>query len=204
MPLNQERQKVLKSAIPFILQNGWDPISLELASESLGKEKNYYLTLFPTLSSAVEFFEEQEDIRMIQNLQQKEIPQKIRTRIKRALLERITHISGGKKMLKELEAFYLNKKHPLECTPAILHIWRTSDAIWKYAGDQSLDFNYYTKRTLLSGVYAKVVRHYLRIESEDIEEFTITALDKAIQLGNIKKFFKIPKIEDIPILRMFS
>lgn len=48
--------------------------------------------------------------------------------------------------------------------------WRTVDAIWRAAGDVSTDYNYYTKRTILLGVYASTITVFLDDESEGLAE----------------------------------
>ena len=45
-------------------------------------------------------------------------------------------------------------------------LWRTVDAIWYAAGDTATDFNYYTKRGLLAGVYSATVLYWLEDKSE--------------------------------------
>ncbi|MEY3196866.1 MAG: hypothetical protein RLZZ59_232 [Pseudomonadota bacterium] len=201
--IDQERKKIIKAVLPFVLDEGWNSSVCEKASESIDKDKRYYLTLFSDISSVVDFFEQEEDIRMLEELHKINAPEKIREKIKLALMLRLGSISGGSAMLKKLEDFYLNSKRPLEFTNAASHIWRTSDVIWKYAGDQSLDFNYYTKRVLLAGVYTKVINRILHHGEQNIEEYIAMSLDKVINFGSLKRYFKIPKIEDIPILRMF-
>ena len=37
------------------------------------------------------------------------------------------------------------------------YIYSVSDIMWKYANDRSVDFNYYTKRLILSSVYLKIL-----------------------------------------------
>ena len=44
-------------------------------------------------------------------------------------------------------------------------LWGTVDTLWHAVGDISTDFNYYTKRTLLSGVYATTLLYWLDDES---------------------------------------
>lgn len=44
---------------------------------------------------------------------------------------------------------------------------QTVDAMWVAAGDTSADFNYYTKRGLLAGVYGAVVLYWLNDKSSD-------------------------------------
>lgn len=48
--------------------------------------------------------------------------------------------------------------------------WRTVDTIWRAAGDVSTDYNYYTKRTILLGVYASTITVFLDDESEGLAE----------------------------------
>ncbi|PTW46966.1 ubiquinone biosynthesis protein COQ9 [Sphingomonas faeni] len=48
--------------------------------------------------------------------------------------------------------------------------WRTVDTIWHAAGDIATDYNYYTKRTILLGVYASTITVFLDDESEGLAE----------------------------------
>ncbi|MES3083586.1 COQ9 family protein [Sphingomonas faeni] len=48
--------------------------------------------------------------------------------------------------------------------------WRTVDTIWRAAGDITTDYNYYTKRTILLGVYASTITVFLDDESEGLAE----------------------------------
>ena len=48
-------------------------------------------------------------------------------------------------------------------------LYRTVDTIWRAAGDTATDFNFYTKRGLLAGVYGATVVFWLNDGSEDSE-----------------------------------
>jgi ubiquinone biosynthesis protein COQ9 len=48
--------------------------------------------------------------------------------------------------------------------------WRTVDTIWRAAGDITTDYNYYTKRTILLGVYASTITVFLDDESESLAD----------------------------------
>jgi ubiquinone biosynthesis protein COQ9 len=91
----------------------------------------------------------------------------------------------------------LHIKHIAEGPKAV---WNTSDVIWRAAGDKSLDMNYYSKRFLLSSVYTMSIKHYIS-DKQDIDEYIENALNKVVKVA---QKLKIPKLEDIPILRMFS
>jgi ubiquinone biosynthesis protein COQ9 len=57
--------------------------------------------------------------------------------------------------------------------------WRTADAIWRIAGDNSTDFNHYTKRLTLGGVYASTLLVWLDDQTEGRTE-TAAFLDRRI------------------------
>jgi len=57
--------------------------------------------------------------------------------------------------------------------------WRTADRIWRLAGDATTDFNHYSKRGLLIGVYASTLLVFLDDESEGLAE-TRAFLDRRI------------------------
>ena len=66
-------------------------------------------------------------------------------------------------------------------------IWGTSDAIWTALGDTSEDFNWYSKRATLSGVYGSTVLYWLGDDS-DGHQATWDFLDRRIE--NVMQFEK--------------
>jgi ubiquinone biosynthesis protein COQ9 len=54
--------------------------------------------------------------------------------------------------------------------------------------------------------YLPSLFHYIgdsSINCEKTDEFIDSSLEKIVKLGSLKTRIKLPKIEDIPILRMF-
>ena len=65
-------------------------------------------------------------------------------------------------------------------------LWRTADAIWWAAGDSATDHNYYSKRTLLVGVYSSTLLVWLDDQSEeqsDSKAFLERRIDGALKIG---------------------
>ena len=58
-------------------------------------------------------------------------------------------------------------------------LYKTVDAIWYAIGDRSTDFNFYTKRGLLAGVYSATLFYWLNDKSEG-GQATWTFLDRRI------------------------
>ena len=67
-------------------------------------------------------------------------------------------------------------------------VWETCDKIWTVLGDQSADYNWYTKRMTLSGVYSATVLYWMGDESEDHAD-SWAFLDRRIE--NVMQFEKV-------------
>ncbi len=64
---------------------------------------------------------------------------------------------------------------------------RTVDSVWHAAGDRSVDFSWYTKRAILTGVYGSTLLFWLRDDSEGAAA-TLAFLDRRLAgLGRIGK-----------------
>ena len=57
--------------------------------------------------------------------------------------------------------------------------WRSADTMWRLAGDTSVDYNYYTKRTILAGIYAATLAVFADDKSDDFAD-TRAFLDRRI------------------------
>ena len=69
-------------------------------------------------------------------------------------------------------------------------LYRTVDIIWRCAGDKTTDWNFYSKRGLLSAVYASAVLFMLQDDSPDCVE-TGAFIDR-----RIAEIMYLPKVVD--------
>jgi ubiquinone biosynthesis protein COQ9 len=65
--------------------------------------------------------------------------------------------------------------------------WRGADRIWRVAGDTATDYNHYSKRAILIGVYGTTTLVFLDDETEDLVT-TRAFLDRRI--GDVMRFEK--------------
>jgi len=65
--------------------------------------------------------------------------------------------------------------------------WHTADTIWRLAGDSSTDFNYYTKRATLVGVYTATLLCWL---DDNTEGFAATWAFLDRRLADVGRFGK--------------
>lgn len=186
----------LLELLPF---NEWNNKLLEEAEGKCGFAKGYSLIIFPEgLSEIVEFFESYLDNILLESLSKIEEPVKIREKISLAVKVRIKSVPP---IIHSKNAAYF-ALNPMQGTEVV---FRSCDAIWRYTGDKSLDFNYYTKRGLLLSVYVSSILFYIQDESEsyiETDKFIETSVENIV-----KTFSQMKKLLDpsnIPIVRMFT
>ena len=109
------------------------------------------------------------DREMMKKLESMDVEKlKIREKIIESVKARIEIIQPNKKSISKIIAFF---SIPWNNGSGIGFLWRTCDLIWsQVAGDTSTDYNYYTKRTLLGGVYSSTLLFWLKDESEGAKE----------------------------------
>ena len=56
---------------------------------------------------------------------------------------------------------------PIHAPLAAKLVYRTVDAVWYAIGDRSTDYNFYTKRGLLAGVYSSTLLYWLNDKSPE-------------------------------------
>ena len=57
--------------------------------------------------------------------------------------------------------------------------WRSADIMWRLAGDTATDYNHYTKRTILAGIYSATLAYFVNDDSEGKEK-SYAFLDRRI------------------------
>ena len=89
---------------------------------------------------------------------------KIRERITCLIRTRLEQATPHKEALRRALAIMAMPQNSLK---SMQILWRTADHMWRLAGDSATDLNYYSKRTLLSGVYSATLLTWLNDSSED-------------------------------------
>ena len=67
--------------------------------------------------------------------------------------------------------------------------WRSADRMWRLAGDTATDYNHYTKRAMLLGVYAATITVFLDDDSEehaDTRAFLSRRIDDIMRIEKAK------------------
>jgi ubiquinone biosynthesis protein COQ9 len=109
----------------------------------------------------------------------------VRDRIRRLVLFRLDALHGREEALSRALAIMAM---PQNVARALKLGWQSADAMWRLAGDTATDYNHYTKRAILAGVYAATLAVYADDDSADKAE-TRAFLDRRLQ--GIMRFEKV-------------
>lgn len=111
---------------------------------------------------------------------------KIREKVALAVEARIAFLRPHKEAARRAAAFLAL---PPNVAAAARLIWSASDAIWRAMGDPSTDFNYYSKRAILSGVISSTMARWFADDSEDEAEtksFLRARIENVMQFEKLK------------------
>ena len=82
-------------------------------------------------------------------------------------LDRLRHTAGESARRRGIVQSHIRGTALPQHGPLALRcLYRTVDTVWYAAGDTATDFNFYTKRALLAGVYSATVLYWLNDKSE--------------------------------------
>jgi ubiquinone biosynthesis protein COQ9 len=109
---------------------------------------------------------------------------KIRERVRFGVLARLEALDGHEEAARRARARLLLPDAAAEGTHLL---WATADTIWRAIGDTSTDVNFYTKRTILAGVFGSTLSAWLN-ESDAAKPDAQAFLDRRIQ--NVMDFEK--------------
>jgi ubiquinone biosynthesis protein COQ9 len=85
--------------------------------------------------------------------------------------------------------------------------WRAADAMWHAAGDTATDFNHYSKRAILGGVYAATIMAMMDDESEgltDTRAFLSRRIDGIMRFEKFKGRFTHSAPERLSLARFLG
>jgi ubiquinone biosynthesis protein COQ9 len=198
------RRAVVEAALPLIPDSGFTEATLKRVATEAGADTITLARQFPRgAASLVEAFSEWADDQMDAALKTTPLSEmKIRERIKTAVNARLVALRPHKEAARRAAAFL---SLPQNAATAATLLYRTVDRMWRAAGDTSTDFNFYTKRAILAGVYSSTMLRWFTDDSED-EKATFEFLDARIKdVMRFEKFkagvndalAKLPSLSDV-------
>ena len=187
MKLKKIRNQILQEAKPYIVKFGWNEklfVNMKKDSKFTYEEMN---VLFPKgYTALIEMYLEEINSKMTVKSQNINLIRlRVHERIRDLFILRLMIMSEEKKLISKT---FLNLLLPHNYKLALKNLYKTVDQMWFLAGDNSTNFNFYSKRAILASIYTSVMMHF--VNNDNIDE-TIILLNK-----QLKRVSNIPLIKN--------
>jgi ubiquinone biosynthesis protein COQ9 len=186
MTLDELRPVLVEAMLAHVPFDGWSDKAAEAAGADLGLPAGRARIAFPggpadMVAAYIDFA----DARMERALARLDLPsRKIRDRIAIAVRTRLEQAAFEREAIRRALGIL---GQPQNLALSARTLWKTADAMWRAAGDTATDYNHYTKRLTLGGVYASTLLVFLDDASEGLAD-TWAFLDRRI--GDVMRFEK--------------
>ena len=184
--------------------DGWGEAALGMAADAADVDRGIAALAFP--GGAVDMIDAWfawVDARMADALPLETLATiKVRERITELVEARLAAVAADRESLRRALAVLAM---PQNLARAARLGWRTVDLIWRQAGDTATDYNHYTKRAILLGVYGATVTVFLDDDSEgwaDTRAFLARRIEGIMRFEKTKAGF-IKRAEHRPSLSRF-
>ena len=145
--------------------DGWSKAAIDAAADQLGIDRAQARLAMPkTQAGMVDVYIQGVDRALEERCAPKRLAKlKIREKIRELVWKRLEIMGPAREGVRRGLAILAMPQN----VPLAMRIgWRTADLMWRLAGDTSTDFNHYTKRLTLGGVYASTLLVWLDDDSD--------------------------------------
>lgn len=163
---DQDRERLLAAILNHVPFDGWSEIALQAAGTDAGLPADRVLNAFPGGAREVLIlWHEVTDQNMVAAMTAPEIASlRVRERVAAAIRLRLESCQPHREAVRAGCTLLLMPQNTILATKLL---YGTVNAIWYAIGDQSTDYNFYTKRALLAAVYSSTVLYWLNDKTED-------------------------------------
>jgi ubiquinone biosynthesis protein COQ9 len=186
LTLDELRLELAPQIAAAAIFDGWNDAALVSAAGAAGVDPEVARLAFPggTMDMIAAWIDAV-DARMEQAFDREVLAQMpIRERIRSLVWFRLEAVTGLEEALRRAVAI---QALPQNLARTAKLGWSSADKMWRLAGDTSTDYNHYSKRAILAGIYAATLAVFVGDESEDKAE-TRAFLDRRIE--GVMKFEK--------------
>ncbi|MEP6342205.1 MAG: COQ9 family protein [Maricaulaceae bacterium] len=202
--MNDKSYEILDAVLKHVPFEGWTSRALKMAMEStelpVGAEHIYAPD---GALGLLRVWSDQLDQQMVEAIENRGFDNmRIRDKVTEAVWLRLEllrpHQEAARRAVSRLSL-------PTASGQAAAQLWASADAIWTAMGDTSEDYNYYTKRTILSGVIGSTLLAWLADDTDEKSEaraFLQRRIENVMQFEKFKGqtlsvMSNLPKPQDI-------
>lgn len=164
VPLANMVPRLIAAMLPHIAFDGWTDKALALAAQDIGMDPDLAALALPDAAAMLTAWGALANDRMAEMMAGSH-NMKIRERIRMALVTRLEQ--GDREVTRRALALLAQPQH---AALSARLLWDAADAMWRAAGDTATDYNHYTKRTILSAIYAATLLHWTQDDSDDFAD----------------------------------
>ncbi len=164
--LESLKDRMAEAALMHAAFDGWTEQTVRAAARDAGASDLDVYRAFPGgVEDLLDHHLLMADRHMVEGILSLDLDQmKIREKITRAIRLRLEAAAPHKEAVRR---GFNHLELPHRGARASRALGRTVALIWRAIGDTSTDFNFYTKRTLLAGVYMSTLLYWLNDQSEE-------------------------------------
>lgn len=190
--LTAVREAVLKAALPHVPFDGWSKATLGASIAEAGVDAGLARLAFPRgAADLVMSFQRWGDRLLARDLDGTDLEAlRMRERITHCVRRRIELMAEHREAVRKAAAFFTL---PLHAADGARAIWETADLIWTRCGDTAADYNWYTKRAILSSVLSSTVLYWLGDQdprAQSTWDFLDRRIDNVMQIEKLKAGLK--------------
>ena len=186
MTLDELRIALAPHLAPNAAFDGWNERAVQAAADAIGADHDVARLAIPgNAVDMIDLWFAGIDRRMAETLPPETLgAMKIRAKITALVEARLDALAPDREALRRAAAILAM---PQNAARAARLGWRSADTMWQLAGDTATDYNHYTKRAMLAGIYAATIAVFLHDESEGQAE---SRAFLARRIENIMQFEK--------------
>ena len=188
LTLDEVRARLAADLAANAAFDGWGDAARDMAADAAGIDRDIAKLAFAGGAVAmIDAWFDAIDARMAQALPPERLAtMKIRERITALVAARLDALAPDREALRRARAILAL---PTNLAAAARLGWRSVDRMWRLAGDTATDYNHYTKRAMLLGVYTATITVFLEDESEgqaDTHAFLARRIDGIMRFEKMK------------------
>ena len=167
--------------------DGWGDRARDAAADAMGVDRDVARLALPDAVDMIDGWFADIDRRMVDALPpERLVAMKVRERIAALVEARLNAIAPDRESLRRALSVLAM---PGNVSRAARLGWRTVDLVWRRAGDTATDYNHYTKRAILLGVYAATASVFVNDASDgfaDTRAFLARRIDGILAFEKFK------------------
>ncbi len=164
VPLPELRSRLIAAMLPNVPFDGWSDAARDRAADAEGIDRDIAALALPDAAAMADGYTLRADAQMVAAMAAAgSDTMKVRERIRFAVKSRLEAADGDREAVRRALTIMAL---PGNIAMGARTLWRTADTMWRAAGDTATDYNHYTKRAILGGVYSATLLFWLDDDSE--------------------------------------